>query len=428
MSKPVAESMQVRSPDVVRETHKALISEAYLISYPDDLARIHEDLMDADWIAEYLPAGVEPMEPISDILYPIIHDAHLQIAHMDGAYNPDEHRLVALFSLTMYWRDTMKDILPEGSNGLRLVFENPCNPTFTYQINGPMVIFLGAGDIHDDKYNDMAVKSLLADLKAKDSSYTGHPLTEDFCPFHISIYPTDETKDTHTTKAPVFFAVVAILIFVVTAATFLVYDYTVERRQKAVMKTAVTSSALVSSLFPDVVRDRVLPWPESVSNDNPSTGKLKSFLNEGNVGGMSSAAENPHGQPKPIAELFPDTTVFFGDIVGFTAWSSVREPSSVFTLLEALFSAFDRVARRHGVFKVETIGDSYVAVCGLPEPQKKHASIVGRFAFECIEKMREITNDMDLSLGPGTGDLCLRVGLHSGSTTAGKSLRSSFVR
>jgi class 3 adenylate cyclase len=48
----------------------------------------------------------------------------------------------------------------------------------------------------------------------------------------------------------------------------------------------------------------------------------------------------------------------FCDIAGFTAWSSVREPAQVFTLLETLFGAFDRLAQRRGVFKVETIGDS----------------------------------------------------------------------
>ena len=49
----------------------------------------------------------------------------------------------------------------------------------------------------------------------------------------------------------------------------------------------------------------------------------------------------------------------FADIVGFTAWSSVREPSQVFKLLETLYSAFDAIAHRRRVFKVETVGDCY---------------------------------------------------------------------
>jgi len=51
---------------------------------------------------------------------------------------------------------------------------------------------------------------------------------------------------------------------------------------------------------------------------------------------------------------FTETTVLFADIVGFTAWSSVREPAQVFTLLETVYRAFDIIAKRRRVFKVET--------------------------------------------------------------------------
>jgi hypothetical protein len=67
---------------------------------------------------------------------------------------------------------------------------------------------------------------------------------------------------------------------------------------------------------------------------------------------------------RPIADLFLECTVMFADIAGFTAWSSVRDPAQVFTLLESLYGAIDSLAGRRGVFKVETIGDSYVAVTG----------------------------------------------------------------
>ena len=62
---------------------------------------------------------------------------------------------------------------------------------------------------------------------------------------------------------------------------------------------------------------------------------------------------------RPIADLFPSATVLFADIAGFTSWSSVREPSQVFVLLETLYGAFDQIAKRRGIFKVETIGTSF---------------------------------------------------------------------
>jgi class 3 adenylate cyclase len=69
---------------------------------------------------------------------------------------------------------------------------------------------------------------------------------------------------------------------------------------------------------------------------------------------------------KPIADLFPTSTVMFVDIVGFTAWSSGCEPSQVFILLDTVYHAFDTISKCRRVFKFETIGDSYVAVTGLP--------------------------------------------------------------
>lgn len=122
---------------------------------------------------------------------------------------------------------------------------------------------------------------------------------------------------------------------------------------------------------------------------------------------------------KPIAELFPNCTVMFTDIVGFTAWSSQREPVQVFALLQKLYQAFDSVAKKRGVFKVETIGDSYLAVTGLPDPQEDHAVIMAEIAFDCKRKMQEVTRKLERTLGPETSVLGMRFGLHSGPVIAG---------
>jgi hypothetical protein len=72
------------------------------------------------------------------------------------------------------------------------------------------------------------------------------------------------------------------------------------------------------------------------------------------------------------------------------------------------------------VFKVETIGDCYVAVAGLPEPNKDHAVIMARFAWECLLNLSTTEcKKLEATLGPGTSDLALRAGLHSGPVTAG---------
>ena len=88
------------------------------------------------------------------------------------------------------------------------------------------------------------------------------------------------------------------------------------------------------------------------------------------------------------------------DIVGFTAWSSTREPSQVFTLLETIYHEFDKSARNRGVFKVETVGDCYVAVAGLPDPRKDHASVMARFSRDCLFQLNKLLHKLEVSLGP----------------------------
>ena len=215
---------------------------------------------------------------------------------------------------------------------------------------------------------------------------------------------------------PCFYLTVVVLIFML-----LFTVPTVERRQKKVMKTAVRTNDIVSSLFPSNVRDRLFPSEQDEDQQKnkheQNMLRIKNFLSDGkSVDARSKEEEKDRG---PIADLFPNCTVLFSDIAGFTAWSSVREPSQVFTLLETLYGAIDATAMKRGVFKVETIGDSYVAVVGLPEPREDHAVVMAKFARDCRLNMMEIVQNLEKTLGPGTADLKLRFGLHSGPVTAG---------
>jgi Adenylate and Guanylate cyclase catalytic domain len=196
------------------------------------------------------------------------------------------------------------------------------------------------------------------------------------------------------------------LVFFVTIATFLLYDRLVENRQRIVLEKAAQSTAIVSSLFPKQVCDKLLADDEQ--NKGASTmgftskNKLKAFLSTGPEGYGSNESQ--------VAELYPNCTVLFADISGFTAWSSTREPELVFVLLQTVFFGFDTIAKRRNVFKVETIGDCYVAVTGLPEPQSNHATIMARFSWECKNKMTEMTRELEVTLGPDCSDLMMRFG------------------
>ncbi|KAL3935836.1 MAG: hypothetical protein SGBAC_008725 [Bacillariaceae sp.] len=309
--------------------------------------------------------------------------------------------VAAIFVTLIYWRDYFNGLLPKGSDGIFVILQNTCGQHYTYIVDGLEANFAGHGDLHSPAYEYLQRETSL-DLIFDRNQTSGED--DPSCHYSIRVYPSDAFRDSYTTNEPWQFAVMLCGVFWFTAAVFLLYDCTVERRQKAVMKSAQQSGRIVYSLFPEAVRDRLYEEQEE-------TNKAATWEADGNRG----AAD----QKQAIATEYPETTIFFADIVGFTKWSATRTPVEVFQLLEALYGEFDIVANKRDVFKVETIGDCYVAVTGLPNPQEKHAEIMVKFSVECIGRMRNVVVSLVESLGEDTANLSMRVGLHSGSVTGG---------
>jgi adenylate cyclase len=120
-----------------------------------------------------------------------------------------------------------------------------------------------------------------------------------------------------------------------------------------------------------------------------------------------------------IAEHAGEVTVLFADIVGFTPLSARKPAAELVELLDEVFSEFDDLAAQHGLEKIKTIGDAYMAVAGLPQPQPDHASRAARMALALVERVQ--------AAAQRTGEpLQVRVGLHSGPVVAGVIGRSKF--
>ncbi|EGD75740.1 TKL/DICTY4/DRK protein kinase [Salpingoeca rosetta] len=110
-----------------------------------------------------------------------------------------------------------------------------------------------------------------------------------------------------------------------------------------------------------------------------------------------------------------DVTIFFSDIVGFTNISAQLTPAAVSDMLDRLYSAFDELTEKHGVFKVETIGDAYMAATNLVKPQHDHALRIAQFAEDAIKAAQSTFIDPER---PELGCVNIRVGFHCGPVVA----------
>ncbi len=117
-------------------------------------------------------------------------------------------------------------------------------------------------------------------------------------------------------------------------------------------------------------------------------------------------------QERVIADNYSEATVIFADIVGFTRMSEEMAPEKLLWVLNKFFGEFDQIAQRMGVEKIKTIGDAYMAACGVPTPDPNHKSKAMRFAAALLLAMERLNVKLD-------SNLSIRIGLHSGPVVAG---------
>ncbi len=121
-----------------------------------------------------------------------------------------------------------------------------------------------------------------------------------------------------------------------------------------------------------------------------------------------------------IADRFDQATVLFADIVNFTPMSGSMEADEVVGILNRIFSAFDMLCEKNGMEKIKTIGDSYMAVAGVPEPAPDHMQSAARMALDMQEIIQQIAAAEGLSL-------TIRIGMHSGPVVAGVIGEKKFI-
>jgi class 3 adenylate cyclase/HAMP domain-containing protein len=121
-----------------------------------------------------------------------------------------------------------------------------------------------------------------------------------------------------------------------------------------------------------------------------------------------------------IVDRFESVSVMFADIVGFTSLSSRIPPEQLVSMLNDLFSTFDKLAEKHGLEKIKTIGDAYMVVAGIPQPMEKHAHAIAIMGLDMMTAIE------DFSKRHGS-DLKIRLGIHTGPVVAGVIGQKKFI-
>lgn len=286
--------------------------------------------------------------------------------------------------------------------------------------------------------------------------------------FNVVLYTTPDNNKL-LSLIPMILNILQFLIMVLFYLVFRIYNYHVQQTNADILQKSTKALQFVGQMFPENLREQLFNHNKNIAQHNESTigssnnHKSQTAVSANTIDNKNNndnemhmdiesamvhrsstdttttltstdATNNNSGlvgnndDYTPIAELYPETTVMLADLAGFTAWSAVHEPSEVFMLLETIFYEFDLLASKRNIFKVETVGDCYVAVAGVPEPRPDHGVVMARFARECMMRFQSIVQQLEVRFGPGTSELGMRIGLNSGPITGGvlRGERSRF--
>lgn len=217
---------------------------------------------------------------------------------------------------------------------MTVVLKNNCNQTYTYTIDGKDAYYVGEpGDFHDRDFNHYQHHFLLTVNENTHPNFTSTPghcyyemVSSRFASVrdhfkqsltrrgalsptqnHQDVYPSQTFKDQYTSDTPMITCIVIAITFFVVVVTFFVYDIMVQRRNMKLVQNAAKSNAVVTSLFPGAMRDRVLEQGALTNPFGQTKSKMKNFL--------TGAGDGTAFDSKPLAELFLETTVMFAEYV-----------------------------------------------------------------------------------------------------------------
>lgn len=363
-----------------------LHSETYRQQALDHMMRFQ--VADLTAFLQLVQDGVET-RPSSILFYPVF-DVFRNKTDAGAQTQEQDRTVVGSISIVFSWDMLLKDILPNYIKGMICVIRSSTGESFSYDITNQVVRLIGEGDMHDVKYDSLG-RDFDAQLLVDEDLDEEITSEIKFIVYTLIIYPSEEFESQYVTNKAAIYASGVVLIFLFTAGLFLLYDYLVEDRQQRTARLAKQRGNIVDSMFPAAFRDRLYkvygnaaddaesptpPHRDSTASliDAPIYGDCEHGTEKSSISGTggenslvagsikrrstklnmkkidkfmkgvrSSLADenllssNPSSVllDDPIADLFPDTSIMFSDIVGKMA---VFDLSTSFISLSCLIN------------------------------------------------------------------------------------------
>lgn len=243
----------------------------------------------------------------------------------NDANNSSLPTMTGIYLSLLRWDWILSGALHSGTETILASIQNTCGEeSYTYCVTDTNAIYVGQGTA-----KDLGLAYDSQDVATHIEHFGGVDENGNSCEFYIHTYSTKEFRDSVDSDQAVIFTVIVAVAFVVTLLFFFFYVRIVQRRQAKVMATAARTNAIVTSLFPSNVRDRIMKDAEEAVKNNqdmtapylPGMGeapkkKLKTFL-DGENPNANSETQLIMFKTKPIADLFPETTVMFAGSCAF---------------------------------------------------------------------------------------------------------------
>jgi hypothetical protein len=231
-------------------------------------------------------------------------------------------RIVGTMAAAIPWSTLFETNLVEETPAITVVMSSStCNEIFTFEVAGNTVEFLGEADLHDPTYDDLFVEGLYANKYNPATPNSMHQ----YCIYNMTVYPTKSFEEQYTSYEPLYYALVVVAVFVFTALAFLVFDCVMQQQHNKLAAIARRQNKIMSSLFPTAIKRRLMEQHEHHDEDHNRKGGRRAssavIAKSGGKNGFKGYLNNDDKQDdtglmptKPVADLFPECTVMFGDM------------------------------------------------------------------------------------------------------------------